>query len=91
MRKKFKAKSVFHDLYDPGTAVDKEIRSTLMIGLSQWLERLKLTQSEAAKVLAVTQAHVSDIQRGNFNRFSLDLRVRLAARAGLHPKFKLAA
>jgi len=62
-----------------------------MIGLSQWLHRSKLTQSEAAKVLGVTQARMSDIKRGNINRFSLDLLVRLAARAGLHPKVKLAA
>ncbi len=91
MRKKSKAKSVFHDLYDSDKAAEMEIRSTLMIGLSQWLERSKLTQSEAAKILSVTQGRVSDIKRGNINRFSLDLLVRLAARAGLHPKLKLSA
>ena len=91
MRKKSKAKSVFHELYDPDRAAEMEIRSTLMIGLSQWLERSKLTQGAAAKVLSTTQARVSDIKRGNINRFSLDLLVRLAARAGLHPRLKLAA
>ncbi|HTE39710.1 MAG TPA: XRE family transcriptional regulator [Steroidobacteraceae bacterium] len=91
MPKKAKAKSVFHDLYDPDRAAEMEIRSTLMIGLSQWLTKSKLTQSEAAKKLGVTQARVSDIKRGSINRFSLDLLVRLAARAGLHPKLKLAA
>jgi hypothetical protein len=49
------------------------------------------TQVQAAKTLGVTQARISDIKRGKINQFSLDLLVRLAARAGLHPKMKLAA
>ncbi|MGH8113420.1 MAG: XRE family transcriptional regulator [Rhodanobacteraceae bacterium] len=39
----------------------------------------------------MTQARVSDIKRGKIDKFSLDLLVRLAARAGLHPQLKLAA
>ncbi len=85
------AKSVFHDLYDQDQAAEMEIRSTLMIGLSQWLAHSDMTQAAAAKVLGVTQARVSDIKRGAISRFSLDLLVRLAARAGLRPKLKLAA
>lgn len=88
---KAKSKSVFHDLYDPDQAAEMEIRSTLMIGLSQWLAQSDMTQAAAAKVLGLTQARVSDIKRGAISRFSLDLLVRLAARAGLKPKLKLAA
>jgi predicted XRE-type DNA-binding protein len=88
---KAKTKSVFHDLYDPDQAAEMEIRSTLMIGLSQWLVQSALTQAAAAKLLGITQARVSDIKRGAISRFSLDLLVRLAARAGLRPKLKLAA
>jgi predicted XRE-type DNA-binding protein len=47
--------------------------------------------AEAAEVLGVTQARVSDLKRGKIDRFSTDLLVRLAARAGLKPKLKLAA
>jgi predicted XRE-type DNA-binding protein len=50
-----------------------------------------MTQTEAAAVLGVTQARVSDLKRGKINQFSLDLLIRLAARAGLHPKVRLAA
>jgi predicted XRE-type DNA-binding protein len=50
-----------------------------------------MTQTEAAKILGVTQARVSDLKRGKIDRFSMDLLVRLAARAGLKPKLKLAA
>lgn len=68
-----------------------EMRSLLLIGLGRWLENSGMTQTEAAKALGVTQARVSDIKRGKISQFSLDLLVRLAARAGLHPKLKLAA
>jgi predicted XRE-type DNA-binding protein len=50
-----------------------------------------MTQAEAAKVLGVTQARVSELKRGKIDRFSMDLLVRLAARAGLKPKLSLAA
>jgi predicted XRE-type DNA-binding protein len=88
---KTKTKSVFHELYDPDQAAEMEIRSTLMIGLSHWLMQSGMTQAAAAKVLGITQARVSDIKRGAISRFSLDLLVRLAAKAGLRPKLKLAA
>jgi len=50
-----------------------------------------MTQAEAAELLGVTRARVSDLKRGKIDRFSVDLLVRLAARAGLQPKPKLAA
>jgi predicted XRE-type DNA-binding protein len=84
-------RSVFHDLFDAEEAIELEIRATLLRGLEEWLAGSGLTQTEAAKVLGVTQARVSDIKRGKISQFSLDLLVRLAARAGLRPKLKLAA
>jgi len=68
-----------------------EIRAQLLIGLERWLEKSGLTQTQAASVLGVTQARVSDLKRGKINRFSMDLLVRLAARAGLKPKLRFAA
>ena len=67
------------------------MRSTLLRGLEQWLKESGLTQIQAAKVLGITQARVSDIKRGKFKQFSLDMLVRLASRAGLKPRLKLAA
>lgn len=84
-------RSVFSDLFPPEKAAEMEMRARLLIGLEQWLEKSRMTQAEAAKVLGVTQARVSDLKRGKINRFSMDLLVRLAARAGLKPKLKLAA
>jgi len=70
-------------------AVRQEIREILLRGLEQWLAGAGMTQTEAAKVLNVTQARVSDIKRGKISQFSLDLLVRLADRAGLGPQMRL--
>jgi predicted XRE-type DNA-binding protein len=84
-------RSVFFDLFPPEKAAELEMRAQLLIGLEQWLEKSRMTQTEAAKVLGLTQARVSDLKHGKIDRFSMDLLVRLAARAGLKPKLKLAA
>jgi phage-related protein/predicted XRE-type DNA-binding protein len=84
-------RSVFYDLFPAEKAAEMEMRAQLLMGLEQWLEKSRMTQAEAAKVLGVTQARVSDLKRGKIDRFSMDLLVRLAARAGLKPKLKLAA
>jgi len=84
-------RSVFRDLFAEEEAIELEIRSTLLRGLERWLEASDMTQTEAAKLLAITQARVSDLKRGKISQFSLDLLIRLAARAGLQPRMKLAA
>ncbi len=84
-------RSVFYDLFPAEKAAELEMRAQLMMGLERWLEKTRVTQAQAAKVLGVTQARVSDLKRGKINRFSMDLLVRLAARAGLKPKLKLTA
>lgn len=84
-------RSVFYDLFPEDEAAELEMRSMLLRGLTAWLADSGMTQTEAAKVLGLTQARVSDLKRGKISQFSLDLLVRLAARAGLQPKLKLAA
>ena len=84
-------RSVFYDLYPEDQAAEMEMRSILLCGLKVWLIESGMTQMEAAKVIRITQARVSDLKRGKISQFSLDLLVRLAARAGLQPKLKLAA
>lgn len=84
-------RSVFRDLFPAAQAAELEIRATLLRGLERWLEDGGMTQSQAAQLLGITQARISDIKRGKIDNFSLDLLVRLAARAGLHPRISLAA
>lgn len=88
---KKKVRSVFYDLHPEDQAAEMEMRSLLLRGLGRWFAGSGLTQTEAAKVLGITQARVSDVKHGKISQFSLDLLVRLAARAGLDPKLKMAA
>ena len=88
---KKKVNSVFCFFYPEDQAAEMEMRSLLLQGLGSWLANSGMTQTEAAMVLAVTQARVSDIKRGKISSFSLDLLVRLAARAGLKPRLRLVA
>lgn len=88
---KKKIHSVYRDLYPEDQAAELEMRSLLLIGLGRWIADSDMTQTEAAKVLGITQARVSDLKHGKISQFSLDLLVRMAARAGLDPKLKIAA
>ncbi len=85
------ARSAFYDLFSEEEAAELEIRAALLRGLQHWLAESGCTQVEAAAMLAVTQARISDIKRGAINRFSLDHLIKLAARAGLHPRLELDA
>ena len=84
-------RGVFYDLFEPDEAAELTMRAALLSALQAWLAESGLTQTKAAAQLGVTQARVSDIKRGKINTFSLELLVRLAARAGFSPQLKLAA
>ena len=67
------------------------MRAELGSALELWLSGARLTQTAAAALLGTTQARVSEIKHGKTAHFSLDLLVRLAARAGLEPRLLLTA
>jgi predicted XRE-type DNA-binding protein len=71
------------------TPEEAEMRAALSRALELWLRDTGLTQTAAAAVLGTTQARVSEIKHGKTRQFSLDLLVRLAARAGLQPRISL--
>ena len=66
-----------------------DMRAVLTAALERWLQESGLTQTAAAVHLGTTQARVSDIKHGKTAQFSLDLLVRLSARAGLAPRLVL--
>lgn len=77
--------NVFLDLgFDPAEAAVLKLRAELMIKIGQRLKEQNLTQTEAAKLLHISQARVSDLLNGKFNKFSLDMLAKLAERIGLH-------
>lgn len=82
--------NVFIDLgFPPEEAVILAMRSQLIGRLRLLIEHNKWTQVKAADELGVTQSRISDLIRGKWDKFSLDMLLILAARAGLHPTLKL--
>jgi predicted XRE-type DNA-binding protein len=75
---------VFRDLgFSASEAENLRIRSEMMNALIARIEKRKLTQSRAAKLLGVTQPRVSDLMRGKIHLFSIDTLVNMLAAAGL--------
>lgn len=64
-------------------AANMTMRSDLMIALQRRIEDWRLTQTQAARRLAITQPRLNDLLRGRINKFSLDTLVGLADRAGI--------
>lgn len=84
--------NVFADLgFPPEEAAVLSMRADLMAQLRLAMEKRNWTQVEAARVLGISQSRVSDLMRGKWDKFSLDMLVTLAARAGLHCELRLAA
>lgn len=84
--------NVFLDLgFPPEEAALLAMRADLMAKLRLTIDEKGWTQAEAAKVLGIAQSRVSDLVRGKWERFSLDMLITLASRAGLHPRLELAA
>jgi len=93
MRKRNFVKSsgnIFLDLgFPPEEAAVLAMRADLMACLRIFIERKHWTQAEAAAALGITQSRVSDLMRGKWDKFSLDMLLTLAAKVGLQPQLKL--
>ena len=82
--------NVFIDLgFPPEEAAILAMRADLMAQLRLLMERRKWTQSQAAAVLGISQSRVSDLVRGKWDKFSLDMLLMLATRAGLEPRLSV--
>lgn len=73
----------------PPQAENMKLRSALMMALKDHIAREGLSQSQAAKVLGVTQPRVSDLMRGKIDLFSLDTLVNMLAAADLHIEMRV--
>jgi predicted XRE-type DNA-binding protein len=84
--------NVFIDLgYPPDEAAILQMRADLMADLRKFIKTKRLTQAKAAEILGVSQSRVSDLMRGKWERFSLEMLITLATRAGMHVTLKRAA
>ena len=63
-------------------AANMRVRAELMIEVRRYVEKSRLTQSEAARRLGVSQPRLNDLLRGRINKFSLDALVIMLTRVG---------
>ena len=83
--------NVFLDLgFPPDEAAVLALRADLMGRLRLLIEEHGWTQSQAAVQLGISQSRVSDLVRGKWEKFSLDMLITLAARAGKRVALALA-
>jgi predicted XRE-type DNA-binding protein len=84
--------NVFVDLgYSPDEAAILQMRADLMADLRKWIKAKRLTQTRAAEILGISQARVSDLIRGKWDRFSLEMLITLATRTGMRIRLLKAA
>jgi predicted XRE-type DNA-binding protein len=84
--------NVFIDLgFPPEEATVLQMRADLMVDLRNFIKNNKLTQARAAEILGVSQSRVSDLTRGKWERFSLEMLITLATRAGMRVSLRTAA
>ena len=84
--------NIFIDLgYSPDEAAVLQMRADLMADLRKFIKAKKLTQGKAAEILGVSQSRVSDLIRGKWERFSLEMLITLSTRAGMRVTLKKAA
>jgi len=83
--------NVFADLgFSTEEATLLKLRAGLMAELRETIEQHGWTQIEAAEQLGIGQSRVSDLVRGKWEKFSLDMLVTLATRAGRKIEFRAA-
>lgn len=91
-RKKKVRTNVFLELgFPPEEATVLQMRADLMGDLRAYIERENLTQVDAATRLGVSQSRVSDLVRGKWEKFSLEMLITLEARLGRTVRMELAA
>lgn len=84
--------NTFADLgFSPEEAAILQMRADLMAQLRKIIKTRRLTQAKAAKLLSVSQSRVSDLVRGKWEKFSLEMLITLATRAGVRVTIKTAA
>lgn len=84
--------NVFLDLgFEPAEAAVLQMRATLMSDLRAYIESQGLTQTQAAERLGIAQSRVSDLVRGKWEKFSLEMLITLEARLGRTVRVELAA
>ena len=84
--------NIFADLdLEPAEATILHMRAKLMNDLRAYINSNGMTQVEAAKKLGIAQSRVSDLVRGKWEKFSLEMLITLESRVGRKVSLELVA
>jgi predicted XRE-type DNA-binding protein len=84
--------NVFADLgFEPPEAAILEMRASLMCDLRAYLQSSEMTQDEATEKMRIAQSRISDLMRGKWEKFSLEMLITLEARLGRKVTLELEA
>jgi predicted XRE-type DNA-binding protein len=82
--------NVFRDLGFPeAEAQNLLLRADLVVHIRKVIEKLGVTQAEAAKRAGITQPRMNDLVKGRTQKFTLDALVNVAASLGYSVKLSL--
>ena len=82
--------NVFRDLGFPGAeAQNMLLRTDLAIHIRKVVEKISITQAEAAKRAGITQPRMNDLVKGRTEKFTLDALVKVAVSFGYSVQLKL--
>src|SRR5688572_27977505 len=82
--------NVFRDIgFSRDEAENLRLRSELMMRIDDFYRGSGMTQSEAARVLGLTQPRLNALLKGRIDLFSLDSLVNIATRAGLSVRLSI--
>jgi len=84
--------NIFIDLgFPPDEAAVLQMRADLMTDIRKFIKSKNLTQVNSAEIFGVSQSRISDLVRGKWEKFSLEMLITLATRAGMHVSVNIAA
>lgn len=74
---------------DPARAASLQLRSQLMMEVSDYVKSTGLTQTEVAKQLGITQPRLNDVLKGRIEKCSVDRLVNMLAAVGCTVNLKV--
>lgn len=82
--------NVFRDLgFAEDEAQNLLLRADLSIHIRKAIEKLAITQAEAAARAGISQPRMNDLVKGRTHRFTLDALVNIASKLGYSVQLKL--
>ena len=74
---------------DKAEAKNLQVRSDLMIAITEYIKDKKITQKDAAELFKVNQPRISDIVNGKIDKFTVDTLLNMLTLAGIEVELSI--